>query len=158
MNKISTGNNRLILALCSIALVSAVFMQAANALDRKILSGAICQPNSPSQVGDFTYFSTGIQNTSTATRWTTCPALRDNTFNTNGVNFAGVYVAGTGSFFCYLDNVDNDGTLGRWASGSRTNTGYLSTNLATTTSQTPYAFLCSLPAGGKVVTTVIDEY
>ena len=146
------------IALSSVILLLMLVTSNAYALDRKILSGAICQPNSPSQVGDFRYYSTGIQNTASAARLVTCPALRDNTFNTNGVNFAGVRVAGSGSYWCYLDNVNNNGTLGRWIYGSRTNTGYIPLNLTSTTSQTPYAFYCSLPSNGKLVTTVIDEY
>lgn len=140
------------------AVIFGMLTNPVHALDRKILSGAICQPSSSSQVGDFSYYSTGIQNTSSSTRWVICPAGRDNTFNTNGVNFAGVRVAGTGTHSCYFDNVDNDGTLGRWVWNSRSGTGYISLNLTQTTSQTPYVFQCSMPANGKIVTTVIDEF
>ncbi len=143
--------------LAMLVMGAVMFSQSAFALDRKVLSGSSCQPNTGSQVSDFSYYSTGIQNNSTASRWVTCSGVRDNTFNTNGVNFARVHVAGTGSFSCYLDNVNNNGTLGRWAFGSRTNSGIIVTNLTSSVSQTPYAFLCRLPAGGKLVTTIIDE-
>lgn len=137
---------------------SLLYSQSAISADRKVLSGATCQPNGGSQVGDFAYYSWGIKNNSTTNRWVTCSGVRDNTFNTNGVVFARVHVAGAGSYACFLDNVNNSGTLGRWAYGSRTGSGIIVTNLTSSVSQTPYAFLCRLPANGKLVTTIIDEY
>lgn len=134
------------------------FSSPASAGDRKINSGAVCQPRLASQVSDFTYYSTGITNNATASRSVVCPVVRDNTFNTNGVNFAGVYVQGAGTHSCYFDNVDNDGTLGRWVYGSRSGTGYFATNLKTSTSQTPYVFLCTIPTKGELVTIRVDEF
>lgn len=136
-----------------------VLSSPANAVDRKINSATVCQPNSGAQVSDFTYYSTGITNNATADRWVSCPVVRDNTFNTNGLNLASVSVAGTGSFFCYLDNVNNNGSLGVWAStGTVTGPGTFPINLNSSTSQTPYVFLCRIPTNGKLVTLMIDEY
>lgn len=150
-------NQKIFLFICSVVITALGFTGPANALDRKINSGTVCQPNSGSQVGDFNYYSTGITNSSTASRWVSCPVVRDNTFNTNGVNFAGVYVVGAGTHSCYLDNVNTNGTLGKWIYGSRSGTGYIPLNLASSISQTPYVFLCGIPANGRLISTVVDE-
>ena len=153
MNKLSKGKNRLTLALCSIALVSGVLAQTANAADDKMISGTICQPNSGAAVSSFSYYSTGIQNNSTSTQSVTCPAVRDSL--ATAVNVAGANFQGTGTFSCYFDNVNNNGTLGVWRWASRVNTGYLSIISATgplaTIPNTAYAFLCSMPSGGSQV-------
>lgn len=132
---------------------------AGNAIaDRLYYSGAACQPNYGSQAGDFNYYSTGLTNTSAATRWVSCPVVRHNTWNTDGIYYAGVWVVGTGTFSAYFDNAINSGSLGVWGYGSRTDTGYLSLNLSSSYSSTPYVILLSLPAGGKVVSYVVNEY
>ena len=51
-----------------------------------------------------------------------------------------------------------NGTLGFWGSGSRAGTGRITINLANSTSQTPYAVLCRIPPGGKLVTYTVDEF
>ena len=156
MNIFSKGKNRITLALCSVAITGMLVAQAASA-DDKMLSGTSCQPNSGAAVSDFSYYSTGIQNNSTTTQWVTCSGVRD--VYSGAVLSAGVNVAGTGTFSCYFDNVNNNGTLGGWKYASRTNTGYLTIvpSLFAAIPYTPYAFLCSLPTNSKLVSTYINE-
>jgi hypothetical protein len=139
------------------AVVSVMLINPAHASDRKVNSGTVCQANTGSQRGDFSYYSTGITNNAAATRSVSCPVVRDNTTNTDGVYYGQVWVTGTGTHHCYLDNVDNDGTLGTWGSASRSGNGAFNIYLATTTSQTPYVFQCSMPAYGKIVSLIVDE-
>ena len=150
---------RFVQVLGAVALIGLFLAGNADADIRIYYSGTACQPNYGSQVGDFNYYSTGISNTSTATRGVTCPVVRHNTWNTDGIIYAGVWVVGEGTFSGYFDNVKNDGTLGYWVYNSREDTGYLPfNNLSTTYSSTPYAILLYLPAGGKVASYVVKEY
>lgn len=154
---------RFIQVLGAIALIGLFLAGNADAYTRIYYSGTECQPNYGSQVGDFSYYSTGITNTSTATRWVTCPVARHNTWNTDGISYAGVWVVGEGTYSGYFDNVKNDGTLGYWNHSSITivdppGYGYLSFNINSSYSSTPYAILLYLPAGGKVASYVVYEY
>jgi hypothetical protein len=151
-------SSKIIAMTCVIAFACLIFIGQANAADRKILPGATCQPNKGSQVADFSYHSTDIRNNSTADRWVTCPVVRDNTINTNGIRLARVHVAGAGLYFFYFDNVKNNGTLGYWDSASRVGTGYVDLNINKSFKVTPYAILAKLPKGGKLVGYSVEEY
>jgi hypothetical protein len=154
--------SKLLFTVGSVLALGILLAGPASALDRKVNSGNVCQPNTGSQVSDFSYYSTGIRNNAAASRTVSCPVARDNTFNTDGLNYAHVYVVGTGTFSCYFDNVDNDGTLGSWVYNSRVGTGailYTGTyKPSVTTSGTPYVFLCTLPTNGQLATIITDEY
>ena len=88
--------------------VGVVLAAPAQASDIKVNSGTVCQANTGSQRGDFSYYSTGITNNATTTRYVSCPVVRDNTTNTDGIYYGQVWVTGTGTHHCYFDNVDND--------------------------------------------------
>jgi hypothetical protein len=70
----------------SILAMNASFAPAAFAGDSKIYPGAACQPEFGSRASDLNSFGSFIQNKNTSTSMTvTCPIVRDNTTNSNGI-------------------------------------------------------------------------
>lgn len=139
----------------SIALLFFSISGSALALDYKVQAGNNCQINNQAATG-LTYYSTGLYNGSGSTQWVSCPILRDNSTNTNGVY---VRAAATTVGTCFMDNTDLDGTLGTWASLSTGANAYGAWRLHTTSSNaTPYTLLCSVANGTRFTAYQVGEF
>lgn len=73
-------------AAASISVLAMTAAPATFAGDSKIYPGAACQPEFGSRAADLNSFGSFIENKSTSTSMTvTCPIVRDNTTNSNGI-------------------------------------------------------------------------
>lgn len=77
--------------LCTAAMVTASLLPGyVHASDRKNFPGTMCKPYNSSS-NNYAYSSSGIRNTSSSSSLSVyCPVVRDNTLNTNGIDWAKV--------------------------------------------------------------------
>jgi len=135
-----------------------------HAVDSKIHPGSMCQAYFGSQEASLKKGTGWVFNDSGGAMWITCPVVRDNTTNTNGVDVAYVRIlrASTASaaFDCTLDSRTTTGSQYAWDTASYSGVGNTSLrfDLNASSSRGHYEFLCRLPRDSAIISYRVDEY
>lgn len=154
-------------SLASTALCIGVFSLSlapagANAAsDAKTLNGNSCQATYGSQAQHFNHDGQGTINTSPLTRYVTCPIVRDNRGNSNGLRFAFVYVkqAATTRTWCRVSAHAANGTMVDSEWQNRLNSGYLRFyNIDNSAVNGNYSLQCYLGSSSRISTVHWDEH
>lgn len=168
-----------LLAAAALLLSNLAFAQTSSTADDKMTTGASCEALSNTQLGDFYYRPTSIQNISTGFRYIACPVLIDSeelwdTADNNGgtdTGFASISLvfdyatAAAGTVTCtaqilgfdaaFLQTVSNS-VLG--AAGDPNVSLSLGNLLQGNADTNALGFNCNLPPGVKLKTINVEEY
>lgn len=134
------------------------------AVDGKVHPGSMCQP---SDYSDASGLSTGggfMKNIGSVAKFVTCPVIRDNVTNTNGISRAKmvVYNSQSGSTtYCYLySRSPSGGYIESEYSGVWTGVGHYTWNmdLDSSADRGLYYFSCYLSPGARVTAYTVDEF
>ena len=169
MTSLSLRPGRTIATSVSVAaalLVLAVGAHSASASDRKTFAGSACAGWGNVNAEVTASGGGGVLNASFASAYTvSCPIVRDNTVNTNGIMTVSVYGYRDGSTATPLTcifKVTTASTGADYYSLSRATslTGNVSLTIPVTSSVSGgfYSMLCILPPRSKVYGYIVDEY
>lgn len=143
----------------AVALASA---SAAHAADAKVYPSDACQALDGREDGALTHYASVLRNESTSSKNVTCPIVRDNIGNTNGVVDADVRVQSTAgaSLRCDLYSYSALGDLVAYDSVITTsqNVNVLPLDIDVSTQGGTYSIACSLPPEGRIYGYSVNEY
>lgn len=149
-------------ALCAGAFsLNLISVEANAASDAKTLNGNTCQSTYGSHAQHFNHDGQGTINISPLTRYVTCPIVRDNRGNTNGLRFALVYVkqAAATRTWCRVTAHTADGTMVDSEWQNRLNSGYLRFyNIDNSAVNGNYSLQCYLGSMSRISTVHWDEH
>ena len=134
------------------------------AADSKIHPGSMCGAYFGTDDSGMVKGLGRLLNDTGAAKWISCPVVRDNTINTNGLSSAYIRIkrstTATNDFWCSLDSRDTIGTGRAFASNTFTGTGYtsMSFNLTSSTSRGHYEIICRVPRDSEIISYRIDEF
>lgn len=150
------------LTISSIVLSMLSFQAAA--IDSKIHSGSMCQALFGSQDANLNKGAGRVINSSNATMWVSCPIIRDNTLNSNGINVAFIRVTRSANagdpIMCILDNRNSNGSQSNFQTRSFSGVGFRSIrfDLNSSNNRGHYEFLCRLPRNSSIQNYRVDEF
>lgn len=149
--------------IASAALSWLAMTPAGHAIDGNVIPGIACQPTFGSQIGDFDFFeNSGIRNIAVANRSVDCPIVRDTDRNTNGTRSVAVRVVSSGgaTLTCTLNSRDHFGNFLENASANTTSNTPVALILDVNMSSAGgyYAFFCTLPPNGQVISYRLNEF
>jgi len=157
-------NIKTVLALVISCIAYFTLISPSYSADSKIHPGSMCKAYFGSDESSLRKGLGSVKNTTTSAVWVTCPIVRDNTTNTNGLSQAYIRIGrsstATADFWCTLDSRNTVGTQSFFATNSYsgTSTTSMSFNLSGSTNRGHYEILCRLPRDSNIFSYRIDEF
>jgi hypothetical protein len=147
----------------AIAIVAcAAVAQTARAENGHNYNGSYCKAyfgGADTDVLDHTIY--GIYNSSTRTRYISCPVLVDEVANTTGTTYVWVHFranVASDTIWCSLRSMNGNGSVRQSMSASRTGTGWFRiANITNDDRWGSYAMYCRLPGRGRLNTIALAE-
>lgn len=129
------------------------------AVDAKVHPGAMCAPLVNSQ-NHYAFVEGFVAITTGGTDEATCPIVRDNTGNTNGLSELQMQVLTSGSTICNAHAISATGSVLISVARSRSTNGPLnwSNTINTSSARGSYAIRCDMPAWAQIATYYADEF
>lgn len=146
------------IATATAALISLTSSFNALAGNGHAYNGSYCNPYYGTQSDSFEHRQNGIKNTSSSTKYISCPVIVDEIANTTGTHQTTLHYTGPGTVSCIMFNQHGIGSTRQTQSGTRAGTGWFT--IPGFTSDVwggTYSMYCSLPSGGTLNTIWVNE-
>lgn len=152
-------NLKVLFSLAAVAIFA--ISGSANAENGHAYNGSYCNPYFGNQSADFNHQWDGLSNTSTGSRWVSCPVVVDEIANLTGTSRIWVRWddGGAGSTLtCYLYAMNVNADVGQSQSASDVGGGWFSIpNITTDDFWGNYILYCYLPNRGVLNTVWLGE-